>query len=116
MFARTLKTAAIAAVAIVATATASMAAQYAWVDFDAKVKAQPKNKAQTVNWVQEGQKVAVVAYAGGWAKVKIPGQDGWVKTSALDYAPFPNNKPWPNNNNNGSVCINGQYGYICLGN
>ncbi len=114
MFARTLKTAAIAAVAVIATAGASMAAQYAWVDYDAKVKSQPHNNSQTVNWVQEGQKVTVLAHAGNWVKVKIPGKDGWVKSGALDYAPFPNNKPWPNSN--GSVCINGQYGYICLGN
>ena len=117
MFARTLKTAAIATVAIVATAGASIAAQFAWVDYDAKVKSQPKNKSQTVNWVQEGQKVTVLGHAGGWVKIKIPGKDGWVKSSALDYAPFPNNKPWPHNGNGyGQVCFNGQYGYVCLGN
>ena len=113
MFTRTIKTVAIAAVAVIATASASFAAT-AWVDYDAKVKSQPKNNSQTVNYVQEGQKVAILGHAGGWVKIKIPGKDGWVKANALDYAPFPNNNPWPNNN--GSVCINGQYGYICLGN
>ena len=115
MFARTFKIAAIATVAIIATAGASMAAQHAWVDYDAKVKSHPQNKSQTVNWVQEGQKVTIVAHSGNWVKVKIPGKDGWVKSSALDYAPFPNNNPWPNNGN-GQVCFNGQYGYVCLGN
>ena len=113
MFARTLKTAAIAVVAIVATAGVSMAAQYAWVDYDAKVKHKPTNKSQTVNWVHEGQQVKIVAQNGNWVKIKIPGDDGWVKAGVLDYAPFPNNNPWPNN---GQVCFNGQYGYICLGN
>lgn len=115
MFARTLKTTAIAAVAVLATAGASFAAQYAWVDHDAKVKFKPKNNSQTVNWVQEGQQVKVIAHAGNWVKVKIPGDDGWVKAGALDYAPFPNNKPWPHKGP-GQVCFNGQYGYICLGN
>ena len=114
MFARTLKTTAIAAVAVLATAGASFAAQYAWVDYDAKVKFKPKNSSQTVNWVQEGQKVKVIAQNGNWVKIKIPGDDGWGKAGVLDYAPFPNNNPWPNNGN-GSVCFNGQYGYICLG-
>ena len=114
MITRTLKTTAIALVAVLATAGASMAAQYAWVDHNAKVHAMPKKSSQTVNWVQEGQKVAILGYAGNWVKVKIPGKDGWVRQNALDYAPFPNNNPWPNNG--GSVCFNGQYGYICLGN
>lgn len=114
MFTRTLKTAAIATVAVILTAGASMAAQYAWVDHDAKVKFKPKHNSQTVNWVQEGQKVTILAHAGNWVKVKIPGKDGWVRANALDYAPFPNNNPWPNNG--GQVCFNGQYGYVCIGN
>lgn len=115
MFTRTLRTTALAAVAVLATAGASFAAQYAWVDYDAKVKFKPKPSSQTVNYVYEGQKVKVIAHAGKWVKVQIPGKDGWVKANALDYAPFPNNNPWPYNGN-GQVCFNGQYGYICLGN
>lgn len=115
MFARTLKTAAIATAAIVITAGTSMAAQYAWVDQDAKVKFKPKHTSQTVNWVHGGQKVKVIAHAGSWVKIQIPGKDGWVKSHVLDYAPFPNNHPWPYQGN-GSVCFNGQYGYVCLGN
>ena len=114
MITRTVKTTAIALVAVLATAGASMAGQYAWVDHDAKVKFKPKNSSDTVNWVQEGQKVAVIAHAGNWVKIKIPGKDGWVKAHALDYSPFPNNNPWPHNG--GQVCFNGQYGYVCLGN
>jgi hypothetical protein len=114
MITRTLKTTAIALVAVLATAGASMAAQFAWVDHGTTVKFKPKHISQDVNYVHEGQKVKVLAHAGNWVKIQIPGKDGWVKAGVLDYSPFPNNNPWPNNG--GSVCFNGQYGYICLGN
>ena len=115
MFARTFKTVAIAAAVVVATASASFAAS-AWVDHDAKVKSKPSNKAQTVNWVEDGQKVQVVAYAGGWVKVKIPGQDGWIKESALDYG-YANYDPHYYGYGKGygaSVCIGGPIGSLCV--
>jgi len=115
MFTRTLKTVAIAAAVVVATASASFAAS-AWVDHDAKVKSHPQNKSQTVNWVEEGQKVQILAYSGNWVKVKIPGKDGWVKESALDYSYPVYDDYGPDYGYGGgtSVCLGGPYGSLCV--
>lgn len=113
MFTRTLKTVAVATIVVIATAGASFAAQYAWVDHDAKVKFKPKNSAQTVNWVQEGQKVKIVAHNGNWVKVQIPGKDGWVKAGALDYAPFPAYDDYYHDGG-ASVCVGGPFGSLCV--
>lgn len=112
MFARTFKTVAIAAAVVVATASASFAAS-AWVDHDAKVKSHPKNNSQTVNWVEEGQKVTILGYAGSWVKVKIPGKDGWVKESALDYG-YAAYDPYYGPGYGASVCIGGPLGSLCV--
>lgn len=118
MFTRTLKTVAIAAVVLTATASASFAAQYAWVDHDANVKLKPKNAAMNVNWVEEGQKVKIVAYNGNWMKIQIPGKDGWVKSGVLDYAPA-----WDDEDDydygyggsaSASFCIGGPHGSLCV--
>lgn len=111
MFNRTLKTVAIAAVAVIVTAGASFAATYAYVDHDAKVKFKPSNKSQTVNWVEEGQKVKIIGQAGSWVKVKIPGDDGWVKAGALDYG-YPAYDDYYSGG--ASVCIGGPYGSLCV--
>lgn len=117
MFTRTLKTVVIAAAVVVATASASFAAT-AWVDQDAKVKSKPSNKSQTINWVEEGQKVTVIAYSGNWVKVKIPGKDGWVKENALDYAYPVYDDHYDGYDGYGgygaSVCIGGAYGSLCV--
>jgi len=117
MFTRTLKTVAIAAVAVIATASASFAAT-AWVDHDAKVKFKPKNSSQTVNYVEEGQKVKIVAQNGSWVKIKIPGDDGWIKASALDYS-YPVYDDYGPDYGYGygggtSVCLGGPYGSLCV--
>jgi len=76
--------------AVLATAGASFAAQYAWVDNNAKVKKHHIQASQTVNWVQAGQKVKIIGQWNNWYKLQIPGQDGWVKAGVLDFAPqFP---------------------------
>ena len=111
MFTRTLKTVAIAAAVVVATASASFAAT-AWVDHDAKVKSKPANKSQTINWVEEGQKVTILAYSGNWVKVKIPGKDGWVKENALDYS-YPVYDDYYDGYD-ASVCIGGPLGSLCV--
>lgn len=115
MFARTIKTAVIAAAVVVATASASFAAT-AWVGHDAKVKAHPKNTSQTVNWVQEGQKVTILGHAGNWVKVKIPGKDGWVRANVLDYAyaPYPYYDDYYGPGYGASVCIGGPLGSLCV--
>jgi len=112
---RTVKTGALAFAVILATASASMAAQWAWVDHDAKVKKFHQNASPTVNWVQDGQKVKIVNSWGNWYKLQIPGPDGWVKKHVVSFNNWPNNN-WPNNYGNGQVCIGGPNGYFCVGN
>lgn len=116
MFTRTLKTAALATLVVVATAGVSMAAQYAWVDNNAKVKKHHQQASQTVNWIQEGQKVKIVGQWNNWYKLQIPGQDGWVKGNVLDFnhGPFPGYGYGYGNGNGGSFCINGQSASFCL--
>lgn len=114
MFTRTLKTVAIAAVAVIATASVSLAAQYAWVDHDAKVKFKPKNSSQTVNWVSEGQKVKIIAQNGNWVKIKVPGDDGWVKAGVLDYGYDAYDDYDYGYGPTASVCIGGPYGSLCV--
>ena len=114
---------AIAAVAILGTASASFAAQYAWVDQDANVKFKPHKGAMNVNWVEEGQKVKIIGQWNNWYKIQIPGPDGWVKKSALDFSPWGNgnwgNGNWGNGNwgnGGGQFCINGQHASFCISN
>ena len=116
MFTRTLKTVAVAAAIVFATASASMAATYAWVDNTAKVKASHSNGSSTVNWVHPGQKVKVVNSWGNWYKVQIPGQDGWVKANVLDFhpGPFPGYGYGYGGGGGGSFCVNGQNASFCL--
>lgn len=115
MFTRTLKTIAIAAAVLATTATASMAATWAWVDHDAKVRKHPGGGV-AVNWVEEGQKVKVIDKKAKWYKLQIPGQDGWVPAHALSW-----NKPGPfpfpggyGNGYGGSFCVNGTNASFCL--
>jgi hypothetical protein len=121
MFARTLKTVAVAAAVVVATASASMAATYAWVDSTAKVKATHSNSSPTVNWVHEGQKVKIVSSWGNWYKVQIPGKDGWVRAHNLDFAPsYPGPFPGYGYGYGGgygggaSFCVGGNNASFCL--
>jgi len=117
MLTRTLKTVAVAAALVLATASASMAATYAWVDNNASVKANHSNGSGTVNWVHAGQKVKVVNSWGNWYKVQIPGNDGWVKANVLDFSP-PGYGPFPGygygGGTGGSFCVNGNHGSFCL--
>ncbi|HEY0917848.1 SH3 domain-containing protein [Devosia sp.] len=113
---RTLKTGFVAAAVVLATAGASMAATWAWVEQDAKVRANHQNIAPVVNWVEEGQKVQIVGSWGNWYKIKIPGQDGWVKKGLLAFNPWPN-APWPGYGagyGGGSFCINGDNAQFCI--
>ena len=110
MFNRTIKTALIAAAVVVATAGASFASTWAYVDHDSKVKKFHKNGSESVNYVEEGQKVKIVGSWGNWYKIKVPGPDGWVKANALDFAPG----PFPGPYNGGSFCINGQNAQFCI--
>lgn len=112
MFARAFKTAAIAALVVVGTASASLAATWAFVDQPAKVKKFHTNASMTVNQVWVGQKVKVIGSWNNWVKIQIPGKDGWVKAHVLDYAPaWPVNPGYPGG---ASFCINGQNAQFCI--
>lgn len=113
MFTRALKVSAAAAVVVLATAGASMAAQWAWADQDSKVRYNHNTSSPTVNWIEEGQKVRVIASWGSWYKIKIPGDDGWVKKSVLDFHPSYDDDYNPHVG--GSFCVGGDNASFCLG-
>lgn len=123
MLTRTLKIAAIATVVVIATAGASLAASFAWVDHDSKVRAYHSTSSSVVDWVEEGQKVRVIGTWANWVKIRIPGGDGWVRQSVLDYSPGP---VWPHDvgydygyggygGGYGSFCVGGSHASFCLG-
>ena len=116
MISRVIKTAALTAAVLVATAGASFAAQYAWVDHDANVYFKHKTNSTIVNYVEEGDQVKVIASWGSWVKIKIPGTDGWVKASKLDYAPHWDDVDYPYHGGyGGSFCVGGDHASFCLG-
>jgi uncharacterized protein YraI len=119
MFATTLKTVALATAVVIATAGASMAATYAWVDHDAKVRANAGHIGPAVNWVEEGQKVKIIGQKNNYYKLQIPGQDGWVHADVLDWAkpgpfPFPSGDYGYGYGYGGSFCVNGTNASFCL--
>ncbi|WP_423067224.1 SH3 domain-containing protein [Devosia sp. CN2-171] len=115
---RTLKTIAIATTIVLATAGASMAATWAYVDNNAKVRDDHYTGASTVNWVQEGQKVKVIGQWKNWYKLQLKGPDGWVKANVLDFDYYDDDyypvKPgYPGFGS--SFCVDGKNAQFCLG-
>ena len=84
-----------AAAVVLATAGSSFAATYAWVDHGTNVKKNHFQVAPTVNHVSPGEKVKIIGQWNNWYKIQIPGPDGWVKKSALDFSPWGNGN-WGN--------------------
>lgn len=119
MLTRTLKTAALAAAIVVATAGASMAATWAYVDQDSKVRANHYTYSPVVNYVDEGQKVRVIAQWNNWYKLKIPDTDGWVKGSVLDFDYYDDDYPTypvkPGYGFGSQFCVEGKKTQFCLG-
>jgi hypothetical protein len=120
---RILKTAAIASAVVLATAGASMAATWGYVEYNAKVRQYHQNGSETVNWVKEGQEVKVVGQWKNWYKLQLKGPDGWVKADVVsfddyddedDYYPV---KPgYPGKPGFGSsFCVDGKNAQFCLG-
>lgn len=121
--ANTMKRTALAALLVVATSGASLAA-VGWMDDDAVVRHKPAHVAKKVNWVHDGQKVNVVAAYKSWYKVQVPGKDGWVKKSLVSFG-----KPhWSHYRSHfhgyghlygystgGSFCVKGKSASICIG-
>lgn len=123
MIVTTFKKIALAAAIVAVTATSSMAAQWAWMEKDAKVRKSPGAIA-VVNYVEEGQKVKIVDKHGAWVKLALPGKDGWVKKNIITTKPYWHDADWGNHGNwgpgyggsvGGSFCINGEHAQFCLG-
>ena len=74
------------AVTVVITGTAAAMASPAVASYNASVRNHPGGSA--VNYVSAGQPVNVVGCNGNWCKVKVPGPDGWVKASVLDFGGY----------------------------
>ena len=106
---KSITTGALAVAVLLASAGASFAATYAWVDQDANVKKKHLNASITVNWVEEGQKVKVIGSWGNWYKIQIPGPDGWVKASVLDWSYDDYDY-----GSGGSFCVNGDHAQFCI--
>lgn len=103
------KTTAFAAVLLVGSASGALAATYAYVDHDSKVRANHYNTSSTVNYVEEGDVVKVIGHWGTWYKIEIPGPNGWVKGSVLefDYEDDPS-EPGV------QFCFGGPFGQVCV--
>jgi uncharacterized protein YraI len=126
---KTLAAATLALGLVAGTAGAASAATIAWADQNAAVKAKPQNGSATVNWLHNGQKVTVVGcFANNWCKVQVPGKDGFVKKTALNFGwkgpgKWHGNGGWNNGWNNGwndhgphgQACVAGPHGYFCIG-
>ena len=119
-----LKLAALALTLVISTTGGAFASQYAVVNTDSDVLSQPIGTGLQVNWVEEDDQVKVIkcvgnpqSLVGAWCKIKIPGQDGWVRSSALNFSlvpqpqPFPQPQPVPPN---GQVCVAGPNGSFCV--
>jgi hypothetical protein len=116
MLTRTLKTLAVATAVVVATAGASMAATYAWVDNDTWLYSSKNTSSAHVGYAHEGEKVKVLGFSGTWAKIKDDGDIGWVKKNKLDWAP--DYGPYPGYGYGygpgGSFCANGTNASFCF--
>lgn len=90
MFATAIKTATVALVIVAGTAGAAMA-KPAWADGDLHVKKHPTKFSQTVNWLNDGEKIKVIGcqknqFGVNWCKIKLNGPDGFVRKADLDFS------------------------------
>ena len=121
MFITSIKTAALAAAIVLATAGASMAATWAYVDQDARVRSNHSNGSMHVNDVYEGDKVKVVGQWNNWYRLQIPGPDGWVRANVLDFdyyddgPSYPTYPVKPGFGFGSSFCVDGKNAQFCLG-
>ena len=105
-----LKTAALAATILVATAGGAFASQYAYIDHDVIVRQFHANGAPVINTADEGDQVKILGHWGNWYKIKVDGPDGWVKANALDFG----GPGYPIDPSPVHACFWGPYGYICV--
>lgn len=64
---------------------AATAAPNAAMNRDSNVRMSSDPTSEVVNFVEEDQEVKVLTCTSTRCKIKIPGPDGWVKKSALDF-------------------------------
>jgi uncharacterized protein YgiM (DUF1202 family) len=116
MLTRTLKTAALATALVIATAGASMAAQYVWVDHDTWLYEHKSTGSDHVGYADEGEKVKLLQVSGSWAKINDDGDIGWVKKSKLDWAPTFVDYPYDDYpyGGSGSFCAGGSSASFCF--
>jgi uncharacterized protein YgiM (DUF1202 family) len=110
------KTAAVAATLLVASASGAFASTYAIVDHDANVRSGHGLGSPVINSVDEGDYVKILDHWGNWYKVKTDfGPNGWVYYTALefDYSPYPTYPAYPTNPNV-QACFWGPLGYVCV--
>ncbi len=106
-----LKTGAIAAAIVLATASASLAATWGVVTQNSPVRSNHYNASAVVNSVNFGQPVQIVNSWGNWYKIQIPGPDGWVRKNRVSINPAP---PPPSPGPGVQFCFNGPFGYLCI--
>lgn len=113
---RTIASITLATAVVIATAGASMAATYAYVDKDANVRKNPSNGSSVINYVDEGDEVKVLAKSGSWYKIQIPGPDGWVRGNVLDFDYYDDDDYYPVKPGFGtSFCVDGKKADFCFG-
>src|SRR5690606_30090093 len=106
-----LKTTAIAAALVVATASSSFAATWAVVLQDSFIRANHSNGSAIVDSVEEGDAVRII---GSWGQCdrtnpQGPGPHGWIRKYKvdLDYEDDPSDPGV-------QFCFNGPLGYFCV--
>lgn len=118
MLTRSLTLAAIATTLVLATAGTSMAAAWAWADQDAPVRKFHQSGSVVINGVDEGQKVKVIGQWNNWYKLQLPGPDGWVRASVLDFDYYDDGPVYPVKPGFGfgsNLCVEGQNAQFCIG-
>ena len=73
------------AAGLVSTTFAALAAPNAAMNRDSNVRATSSSGSEVVNFVEEDQEVQVLRCGSTRCKIKIPGPDGWVRMSYLDF-------------------------------
>ena len=106
----------LAALALLATAGAAMAAP-AFATSNVNVRSGPGTGYGVVDALRRGEQVDVQECRGSWCFIEKRGPDGWVSASYLDRGrPMPLPQPIYPGNPGGNVCFNGPNGYVCIGN
>lgn len=132
----------LAAMTLMATAGAAMAAP-AYVTGNVNVRSGPGTGYGIVDTIRRGERVEIERCRGSWCFVEKRGPDGWVSANFLErggrpgwrddrwdrppvYRPHPPRRPrwddWPSRpyypdypRGGSSVCVDGPNGYFCVG-